>query len=205
MLNAIGTKACIFKSTGIKWLGEDDMIGNPYAFIGTICGVLVGVLIAFLVLKLIKNDKSVKSKYDERQEVHRGRAYKYGFFTLMGYCGLLTVFEIADVELPFEDSVTIFLGVLIAIGVFATVAIENDAYIALNENYLKVFVSFALIGASNMVIGAVACFTGNIIVDGKVSCAAINIFAGIILIYLLILCERHHYLNEESEVEDEEP
>lgn len=177
---------------------------NTYAFIGMICGALVGVLIVYVALKLTRDDKNSKSKFDERQEALRGRAFKCGFFTFVGYYCLMSALDISDVNLPMEDSVTYFLGVILGLAVFATVAVKNDAYIALNENYNKVMIIFALIAVVNLVTGGINFSKGLVVIDGKASYCVINILCGLVFVYLLIICEIHNSRKNDLEDDDEE-
>ena len=74
-----------------------------------IIGVVVGFVlifgIMFFVSKQLNADKSMKTKYDERQQIVRGDAYKYSFWTMVF---LVMIYAFIDssgnnAELPEEE------------------------------------------------------------------------------------------------------
>ena len=54
---------------------------NIAYIIGVIVGVAVGLVLTFLLIRYSRTDKKIKPKYDERQELIRGRGFKYAFYT----------------------------------------------------------------------------------------------------------------------------
>ena len=52
---------------------------NESMVLGILCGLLIGGIVVVIILKLTKEDGSVKCKYDERQQLVRGIGFKYGF------------------------------------------------------------------------------------------------------------------------------
>ena len=47
-----------------------------YYGMGVVCGILVGLLLMVVILKLTKTDGSLKCKYDERQQLVRGKGFQ---------------------------------------------------------------------------------------------------------------------------------
>ena len=78
-----------------------------------IVGLAVGIVLVFgiLIFATIRfnSDKSMKTKYDERQQLVRGLAYKYSFWTLVSLVMLYAFFDASDIELPVVKSVLIIL------------------------------------------------------------------------------------------------
>ena len=50
---------------------------------GLVFGLIIGLAIAAILIKAANKDGKFKTKYDERQEAVRGKAYKYSFYTLL--------------------------------------------------------------------------------------------------------------------------
>ena len=103
-------------------------------------GFAVAVILGFvvvLILAIVKRKQGVKDEYDERQELVRGKAYKWALFTLMIYLcvDMMVGFIWRAWAMPGVSSA---LGVFLAVGVFVAVCIRNDALLALRQNPKKV-------------------------------------------------------------------
>lgn len=132
--------------------GETDMraeYGMGYLW-GALVGIIAGVVLAAVLLKLTKKDGSMRCRYDERQEVVRGRGFKYGFFTMLIYFAAETLFG-SFLELFADRSVISFIGLCLGVAVYAVYGIWKDAYISLNENPKRVIIVFFVIAAMILV------------------------------------------------------
>ena len=96
--------------------------------------VIVFVIMVLLV-NVLKNDKNGtngtngSNQYDERQLLIQGKAYKYAFFTLLTYflaIGILTVVLERDFATTYVYSL---IGLCLAMIVYVTYSLFNDAYI----------------------------------------------------------------------------
>ena len=47
---------------------------------GLAIGIMVGLIIAVILLKVSNRDKKTMTEYDERQKAIRGKAYMFGFY-----------------------------------------------------------------------------------------------------------------------------
>ena len=65
-------------------------MNNDYAT-GLAVGIIVAIVILGIIWKFSKN--KMKGKFDERQELVRGRGYKYACFTLLGLLTLDLLLE----------------------------------------------------------------------------------------------------------------
>lgn len=122
-----------------------------YAYItGLVVGVALAAAILFFVGKRLHTDGSRKPKYDERQELLRGRGYKIAFFVTLVYLviyGLL----LQKVFAPLPGA---FLGIVLGVTVYASYTIWKDAYFALNEKRRGYMLLFAVIALINILGGA---------------------------------------------------
>ena len=91
---------------------------NTAYIIGVIAGVAVGLVLVFLLIRYFRTDKKIMPQYDERQELIRGRGFKYAFYTSLVYFGLLTltIFCLTEIVQP---GVLTFLGVCLSVLVYA--------------------------------------------------------------------------------------
>lgn len=168
--------------------------------VGLITGIIVGLVLVAIILKYTKTNKSSKCEFDERQESTRGKGYKYSFFTLVVYN---LVYGISDmiVDKPFIDPfAAAMLGICVAVAVHVVYCIWRDAYFALNENQVRLYIAFVLIGVLNLGIGIVNILSGRVIVDGILTYRVSNLMCGIlfIVIFLALLVKRI-YTNKEVE------
>ena len=90
--------------------------------------------------------------YDERQELVRGRAYKYGFFTVAAISSVLMIycaFEQKDSVNVFFSMLSVFSGIV----VFAAYCIWHDAFFTLKKkptSYIILFTAITFIDFLNV-------------------------------------------------------
>ena len=106
---------------------------NDWMALGILCGAVVGLLIVVILLRLMKTDGSSKCKFDERQELVRGKGFQYGFFAIMISNAVLLFMKAFEISLFSDLQVAMVLSIVIGISVFACYCIWNDGYFALNE------------------------------------------------------------------------
>ena len=186
-------------------------IGNV---IGLIAGIALGLLLACLLKFLIRKMggrfeliwQIRKDSYDERQLIERGKAYRAGFYTLLIYvvaaCWLSDLFDV-PVLMSFGG---MWLGVSLALLVFALRCIRTDAYMSLYENPKGLIIMFLVIGLLNLVLGgAVVLRMGTLLENGVLSVYCVNLETGILFLTVLgMFVARLLKGGDSSEEEDEE-
>lgn len=162
---------------------------NTAYIIGVIAGVAVGLVLVFLLIRYFRTDKKIMPQYDERQELIRGRGFKYAFYTSLVYFGLLTltIFCLTEIVQP---GVLTFLGVCLSVLVYAGYCIWHEAYFALNENPKRVMIAFSVIGVCNVIIGLsnlheVPSLRSADATPGLLNLTCAMLFVGIFLILLV--------------------
>lgn len=125
--------------------------------LGFIVGIIVGcILVAvFVVITRTKRRKDGKMRcdFDERQEIVRGRGFKYGFFTLL-LTNLFSGFYFEIAETGITDAFTFCVFTCcVGICVYAVYCIWNDAYFALNESRNRLLAVFAFTFICNLLTG----------------------------------------------------
>lgn len=154
--------------------------------IGIVCGIIFGILFTKLLLVLIRTDKGKKCKFDERQEIVRGKGFKYGFFTMLICNGLFICMKIAEIPLFAELEVLITIGSFTGISVWLVYCIWNEGYFALNGDKGRMMILFVFAAIMNLCIGGYALVHGTAIQNGKLTYHSINLFCGLLFIIIFL-------------------
>lgn len=161
--------------------------GTLGILIGVIIGCIIGIILLLFILKLTKTDGDIKCKYDERQELVRGKGFKYAFFTLLFYNFAAACLTVAFEEIPIDSSGFLMIGVLIQLLVYVTYAIWNEAYFSLNENPRKVMIVLAVLGFVNLLFGIWQMADGRFLENGVLTFRSMNFFIGIVMIIIFLV------------------
>lgn len=162
--------------------------------LGFIFGVIIFTAIIMIPMLIgITKDKKLKRKYDERQELIRGRGFKYAFYTMVTISMLYSITLIGLGELPIEESAAIVIIVIMGIGVYAWYTILNDGYFALNERVPQTVITFIIIAIANFMIGISAWLDGGMVKNGVITFECLNLVCAIFLLItvLVILIKQH--------------
>ena len=157
-----------------------------FASMGAAVGLLIGLIICVILFRYANTDKKIKTEYDERQQIVRYRAYRLAFYTIMVFEALVCIAGIGGFELPMVSYVQHFTGVMIGATVLGVYCIWHDVYWGLNNNktrYMLIFVFTAILNCIP-IIGAAK--SGNLIIDGKLGMAALNIMVIAMLIVVVV-------------------
>ena len=131
-----------------RWMEKDAPLT-----VGMVLGLLLGLMLVVLLLTVTKKGEDTRCKFDERQELLRGRGFKYGFFAMLISLFVLYILGGMDMISPWlaENQ----LGVILVVGMVVCICycIWNDAYFALNENRTMLVVIFIAAGLSNLGLG----------------------------------------------------
>ena len=158
-------------------------------------GLVFGLAVGLGVVALLFKKKVLDMTFDERQELARGKAYKYGF-QAMGVSVIL--YGILDVTVgEWCDTLTgNLICFCIGLTVFAVTCILNDAYMSLKENPRKVMTLCFLVALLNLGIGWANAMEGTVVVDGKLSTGAVNLIVGGMSLLLLAVYIINYALRE---------
>lgn len=153
---------------------------------GILCGILLGLLIVYIFLIVTKKGDSAKIIYDERQQSVRGKGFKGGFFTMLGYNALIALLSMLEIPIPADIEVIVITGVLVGIGVYAVYCIWNDGYFALNEKRNLILVSFGVIGLINIAITIVHIISGHLFRNGNLTFRGLNLLCSILVLVIFL-------------------
>ena len=168
--------------------------------IGAVVGLILGLLICVIIFKVCNRNSKLKCEYDERQEMARGRAYKYGFYTAIVYLGFMAIWPLFEIKLIVDNTVLSFIGVLVSICVMAVYAIWHDAYWGLNNNKNRYILVFILATVINLANGIISILSGHMVEDGVVQAPCINLLCGLMfLIIAVTLLIKDKFKKDEEE------
>lgn len=179
----------------IKKKGDVDM-NNTHYIIGLIIGLAVGLVLAAFAIRYCRGSwKYSRSKYDERQKIAMGKAYRDGFWTLL--IAVVLVSFVTRIPEVAEYSETLFAtACFIGIGVYIVGCIMRDAYMGINDNAKRWTVILVIIGVINL-IGAVALIRAEGIFAGWLNLLCVA------LILLVLFTYGIRYKVKKKEIEDE--
>lgn len=159
---------------------------NTYMFAGVVVGAIVGLVIARVLLRMVKINKNQKWKYDERQKVARGEAYKLAFYVLVCYNLLYGLVDMT-LERPWAEELTaMMIGVCLAVLVHIVYSVLHECYFSMNEEPKRVLVIFGVIMVVNVVIAIGQGMRGELIQNGMLTNACANLVAGIMFFGVMI-------------------
>lgn len=190
---------------------------NTEYILGMIVGVIAGLLLVYLLGWLIGKmggkiafggkirRRCNADGYDERQQLARGTAYKRAFFVLLCYvCVVSLSGECTSIRI-FMSFGGMWLGVCIAITVFAVTCIIKDAYMSLYENAKGIIMMFSAVAILNFV-GGVPYLTGEkaLIEDGVLATGSVNLMVGVTFLFILAAFIGRVIYNNKQQEEDGE-
>ncbi|MDE7313903.1 MAG: hypothetical protein K2N87_20150 [Eubacterium sp.] len=124
-------------------------MGNYGMRIGFLTGMLVGCFLVLLFLKMTRKDGSLKCKYDERQQLVRGRGFQYGFFSWMVFNGIYITIDLGLGKKYMDTSMVLYCGMVVGGVVYIIYSIWHDGYFSLNENPKRLLFLFITITLLN--------------------------------------------------------
>ncbi len=136
---------------------------NIYYVIGVITGIIIAAVLIIFAIRFCRGKGNFKSKYDERQNIAIGKAYRDGFWSLLAAgCAAMLLSQVKSLH---EYNVMLMaIAAVIGLLVFIISRIMRDAYMGLNDNPKKWIVLLLIIGVLNLALSAyyILCGTGDI-------------------------------------------
>jgi len=167
---------------------------------GVLVGIIAGLLVGIALVALLFHKKVLDMHFDERQELARGKAYQYGFFTLLS---CLFAYGVSDLALGrWCDALAgVTFCAAAGLGVFAVTCILKDAYLGLREKPRQVMIMFALIAIINLGFGFMSCISGGLVENGVLTFRAVNPILGAEVLVILIVYMVNHLLRNQRDAE----
>lgn len=172
---------------------------SPEYALGLTTGIICALIILVIVWKI--NKKSMKGKFDERQELVRGRGYKYACFTLLIMLALDLLAEaygFFDASV-FTREIAIFFMIIIGVMVYAVYCIKNDSYFGIGTDTRTYRVVMWILIVSQL-INAVSGLGEGALINGKLDFGTVSslLLAAALTVIMLAL-----YIRKRNEGADE--
>lgn len=133
-----------------------------------------------------KNKRVKYSKFDERQQLARGKAFRAAYYVLSVYL-LISGFIRYVLEVVWCNGLLdLEIGIYLSITIFAIICLKNDAYIPMHESPKEQNILSGVICLLFLAIAVVYIISGqHIIINGQLSFSVSPFLLGIM--YLIIL------------------
>lgn len=137
--------------------------------------------------------------YDERQILARGRAFMWGFFSLM-IC--LMVYGLTDMLIePWCDTLTgCIICICVSLIVFAVICIRQDAFAGIGQKRKRNLTVLLVLTAANLLFGVSHIFGGDLLRDGLLSFRSVSLIVGATT-GMVLLVYWFHGLRDRGETE----
>lgn len=175
--------------------------------LGFICGILavavIGVIIGIIAKKA--NGGKEPAKYDERQEAIRGIVFKKAFYTLVVYNIAYGVFDMATGIVWCDRFTGVFIGICLALTVFAVCSIMSGAYFRIDEKPTVWVSVIAVVSLINAIISIIRIVNGEFIIDGMLSYNSVNLIVALMFLAVLIAMavkRARDKRSEETEIDE---
>ena len=194
------TKPAVFSTKLIMFnISIKELIMNIMSSAGVTAGIFIGIFIVLLLFKLVNTNHKSRTEYDERQKEIRGIGYMYGFYTIVIYECVMLVLSIGGLQLPVEDFVLHFGGIMLGCTVLGSYCIWHGAYWGLNNNpkrYAVIIVILALLNAIP-VFGSIK--SGSFFENGRAGVPLVNVLVLIMLLFFAAELLLKHLADRSSE------
>lgn len=137
--------------------------------------------------------------YDERQILARGRAFMWGFFSLM-IC--LMVYGLTDMLMePWCDTLTgCIICICVSLLVFASICIRQDAFAGIGQKRKRNLMVLLVLTLANLLFGVTHIIDGDLLRDGVLSFRSVSLIVGATTGIVLVVYYVHG-LHERGEAE----
>ena len=170
---------------------------NTGFIIGFSASIITAAVVYFIIMKVTGSKGLKGTTFDERQEQARGKAYKYGFYTMLIGILALMIIEELEISMPLSTGLLLFIIAMTGVVVYAVYSIMHDAYFGLNTKWRTYLIVLILVVACNVAGGAYNLIdfskTGGEVLDlthGANICVAIGFVPLLIAIATKKLSER---------------
>lgn len=153
----------------------------PLAF-----GVIVGIVFSVILIVLCNRNKKVMTEYDERQKLARGKAFMFGFYTMVISAGILALLDMVDIDLCMTASCRLFTVIFLGMVVDGCYCIAEDAYWGLNNNKKAYTAVFAFLGLLNLFVAYMNYLNGNLIRNGELRAGFMNVLCAALFVVFAI-------------------
>ena len=137
-------------------------------------GIICGLIIAVIIIKVCNKNGKFKSDYDERQQIMIGKSYKCAMITAWVLMAIYMVIDIGGNVLPMDNALVVFTIMFVSIMVHTSYSVWTDAYFGSNNDNKKYAIMAIVVTAINAAATVAYIRDGQFIVDGVLTVRAVN-------------------------------
>lgn len=187
------------------------MHSQAYLF-GVVVGILFGILLVggvwALLKKVIMKDSHPEIKgskrYDERQLLAQGFAYKCGFWCIVVYEAIFTFGRFVPDFKFFQHNINGLLGMLIGVLVYGIICVVKDAYISIYDKPAQTFGTLGIILVAN-VLPVITMFTDHrVMVQEQLNTNMLNLYCSVMVVIMMIAVAIKMVLNKRQDALEDE-
>lgn len=160
-------------------------------------GTVVGIAIAVVAIGAMNKDKKVRTKYDERQKIARGKSYTWGFYAAIATAAIFTFLSTLDL-MKFFGNYAYFTIIIAGVTVQAAHAILHDAYVGLNTNLKSYMIFMAIIGLINGTSAVSGIISGAMLEDGVLQMPFMNLLCAVMFVMLAVAMGVKHLIDKKE-------
>lgn len=172
-----------------EFIYKGDLYMSDYT-LGFLIGYSIIIVIFLIVAVVLRRKNCSKTEYDERQLIARNAAYKYSFFTLLFYCILCGMIDIAEIK--WAETVTqMFLGMFMSVTVFVVICIFKDAYFGIKKGKNNIYTFLYL--SATITVMQLFNFIFNVLIEkepiitnGVLNSNIIPLFCAVVFLIMII-------------------
>lgn len=173
---------------------------------GAATGIILGLVICYILFKRLNNDHKVKSEYDERQRLIRGRSYMFAFYGTVIAEAIMVCLSFSGVfaGLPIPEYVYHVFSMFVGLITLVIHSVWNGAYWGLNNNVKRYTITFIVLFIINLIPFTGVIKNGIVMQNGYISNFPFMNFLVIIMMLVLAvtILARKRVDNMDSERED---
>ena len=168
-------------------------------------GVFFGLLIVVLIVRFANRNKKIKTEYDERQQIIRGKSYTYACYTLAAYEFIMTFLSMGGIleSIPIEYYNFHLFGIYIGGIVLAVHSIWNGAYWGLNNNIKRYTVVFIILFLINLMPVVLTIINGVKTINGIIMFPFVNAACLLLFVALGIALIARKRLDDRMKEEED--
>ena len=102
--------------------------------IGVITGFVIGLALVVIIAAICNKNRKMKTEYDERQQILRGKGFKLGFYAMVIWAALNIVLSVAGFAIPAKPEILAFSYIVVGVLADVVYCIFHDAYWGMNNN-----------------------------------------------------------------------
>ena len=168
--------------------------------------VILFTIAVIIILVIIANNGEYRAKYDERQILEQGKAFKFGFFSTIIAIGVIGAADAFGIVSMIDTTVLYCSAIFIGLGVYVVYCVWHEAYFGINQQSVSVMVMLAIIGLANTTLSIMGFVSGQMVVNGIVTFRIMNVLCAALFfaLFITILIKKLSLSKTSEEDEDED-